>query len=350
MEALGQQSYLYYSEVVMVEENMQEIALSRLQSFFPDEGYTEELVAEKIAEKDIHIYPADMLPFLQSALLGDKIVEIKIDRDERVFFTRLCDLPASLLAELEAELEAKIEYELKKKQEAETTDDNPEQIKEGAETEEEPKKVPIQGFYLEKMTQILTLPIEPGIGNHLIRKSDKVVVRVFTSLYAIELGTKFEEVLTENGLSVIKLGYPTIARIVRDAREFRAKVSSSMDLKLTIIPTRKRNTIICKVVDVSAKGLGLIIPRESKKKLKLEDAVRVKVTLDERDMFTVAGRIKHLSKLRADSEMQFICGLQLDLASQSEKSLVETLLARVQRVYLQDLAEKSLEHGVSILA
>ncbi|MGL1932402.1 MAG: PilZ domain-containing protein [Desulfotalea sp.] len=293
----------------MTSESSPETIYKQMKRFFPDEVFTKELVKEKVDEEDIFTSNTVILPYLQSALLAEKIVEFKIDNTPRVFFTRFNEMPYP--------------------------------------DDDEVKRRP--GQYLEEFQSVITLPIEPGIGNMMIRKSLKVVIRIFTSLYAVELGAEFKSVIFGEEGNLLEFSYPTIGRIVRNAREFRAKVPKKMNLRLAIRQVRNSEKINCEVADVSAKGMGVILPRACRKMLEIEEAITAEVTLNGEMLFSVSCRVRHLSKMRSDNEVQFTCGLQLDLASNEQLKAVEGLLAKVQRIYLQDLANQSLRHGVSIL-
>lgn len=65
---------------------------------------TSDAFQEAVKSRYIFYKPLDVLPFSQSALLDDKVLEVKIDGLTRVYFSRRCDdLPP--LDEFEEEYE-----------------------------------------------------------------------------------------------------------------------------------------------------------------------------------------------------------------------------------------------------
>ena len=55
--------------------------LKRLSLFFPELVYTRESLEEALDDGDIFYKPTDMLPFLQSALFDEKVIEVELDGD-----------------------------------------------------------------------------------------------------------------------------------------------------------------------------------------------------------------------------------------------------------------------------
>ena len=178
---------------VLLRQNVQK----KLSLFFPEDGYsfTNQAVDDGLESGEFMVKPVSILPFLQTALLDDKILEVEMDGMTRVYFSRIYDE----LPELEENDE---------------------------ETDEQSKEAEYApGDYLKLMNHILCLPLEPGMGNLQIRNCQRVMVRLFTSNMAIELGTFFQDLATVRGLPVLRLGFPIIGRRVKGIRAYRAKVT-----------------------------------------------------------------------------------------------------------------------------
>lgn len=293
-------------------------ALKRLQIFFPGEPYTPEIITELLIKEDVFLNLGAMLQYLQSALLDNKILEVHIDNNPRTFFTRVHDAPPEHNLETDEEEGVKVVYR--------------------------------ENSYLENLSHVVILPLEPGVGNPLLRQSNCIVLRMFTSLYSVELGTTFQDVVLINNVPMLRLNFPAIGRIVRGAREFRAKVPKRLDLQLTILPSRKRKKLDCPIQDVSNNGIAFIVGREGYKLLKIEDSIMVKIFLDGKLLVIIGGTIRHLSKMRAGKSLQFLCGLQLDLENKILASAVESLVAQVQRAHLQEISQLSEDSGVNLIA
>lgn len=288
-----------------------ERALNRLQLFFPGEVYTPESVADLMEEGEIFVELSTTLKYLQSALLDEKIIEVEMDTNPRIFFTRITDCPPE---------------------------------------NEEEKTSYKPNSYIENLAYLVMLPVEPGIGNRILRQSQYITLRIFTALYAVELGTTFQEIVNIDNVPMLRLDFPSVGRIVRGAREYRAKVPEDMDLQMIILPKRKRSQIECKVNDVSNSGTSFIVSREAYKSLKLDDLLTVRIYFEKKLLVTVDGRLRHMTKMRAGSTMQFLCGLQLDLESRRVATAVESLVARVQRAHLQEISNIHEKTGVEVIA
>ena len=147
----------------MTTEEEKEIALHTIQQnlalFFPEDAYsyTRQAVEDGMKEGDILTKPELILPYMQTALFDDKILEMELDGMTRTYFSRIHD-----------------------------------DIPDLEESEEEIGEVQVEtpeykeGDYLKLMSHIICLPLEPGMGNLHIRHSQKVMIRFFTSTSAIE--------------------------------------------------------------------------------------------------------------------------------------------------------------------
>jgi len=295
-------------------------ASKRLQLFFPGEPYTSEIVADLLMKDDVFFNLGTMLQYLQSALLDNKILEVQVDGNPRIFFTRLHDYPPETIINIDP-------------------------------TQEQEPHIPYrENSYIEKFSQVVALPIEPGVGNHLLRKSKCIILRMFTSLYSVELGVTYQDIVHVNGVPMLSLNFPSIGRIVRGAREFRATVPKKLDLQLSILSSKKRRKIDCPIQDVSNHGISFIVGREGYKKLAVDDSIVLKVFLSGKLLVTIGGTIRHLSKMRSGKTMQFLCGAQLDLENRILATAIESLVAQVQRAHLQEISEISEDSGIKLIA
>lgn len=287
----------------------------RITQFFPDFSYTQESLNEAIETGELFHKPADILPFLQTALMDDKFVEVELSGLTRIYFSRIYDDLPAITEEQEDQLD---EY-------------NP-------------------GDYLKEMTYLVTLPLEPGIGNYTIRFSEKILLRFFTSSYAVELGTYFRKLHKVNDLPVLLLDYPAIGRIVRGSREYRAKVPSSMDVKLVIIGKRNQRSITTRILNISVNGLAFSIKKKQQDFFIIDETRALEILLDDMLLLRFDGIVRHLSKIRGKKGTEFLCGIQADLASRAIAAKVEELVAIVQRAHLRELADKSKSSGIKLIS
>ncbi len=289
----------------------------RLEFFFKDQVFSTDFVEEGLDSGDIFVKPSEILPFLQTALLDDKVIEVEMDGMTRVYFSRIHDNPVFV------------------------------------EEEDENGNHPVHpdyspGDYLQSLSHVIALPIEPGIGNLHIRHSKSIVLRQFMSSYAVELGCFFQDMETIADLPVLRLGFPVIGRIIRGAREYRAKVPIKHNLQIMIIGKRKQSTMTTRVVDISASGCSFSIKKEEQS-LFSPDEVRTFEFIHEGMLIVrLTGKIRHVSKIRGKSGTEFICGLQFDLVTRASAAQVEGIVATVQRAHLKELSDLSEESGLSL--
>ncbi len=291
----------------------------RLNTFFPEEIFTAAMLEEALDNGDIFFQPLAMLPYLQTVLMDEKILEVELDGLTRVYFSRLYDdLPP--LQEIDEQ---------------------------GSTTVIEPDYTP--GEYLKRMSHLICLPLEPGIGNLFIRHSKRVLIRFFTTTYAVEIGTFFQELTEVRGLPVLRLAYPAIGRIVRGAREFRAKVPESLKLIVLIMGKRKHGTIRTKVVDISASGMAFAITKEQQELFRMDETRTLEFVHQDMMLVRLNGKVRHLSKVRGKKGTEFICGIQFDLATRAIAAKIESIVAMVQRAHLKELSDMSEESGLKLI-
>lgn len=301
--------------------NFLQDALNKLNLFFPGQtpAYTLESVETGLDLREIIVLNSNMLPYLQTAFFDDKIVEVELDGVPRVYFSRIHDhLPD--LEEVEED---------------------------GVIVLREPLYKP--GDYLKEMTHLISLPLEPGMGNLHIRNSKRVVLRFFTSVCAIELGTSCEDMTEVRGLPVLRLSYPIIARLAAKTRNYRAKVPTTFDLLLIVSGKGKNHNLQCRVVEVSVSGMSFLIQKEEQKLFRVSESLTLEFIMDGLVYTTVTAIVRHVSKIRGKGGTEFRCGVQFELITWAQNSEIESIVATIQRVHLQELAEKSEENRVDLI-
>ena len=292
----------------------------RLAVFFPDMIYTVESVEESLQNGDIFYKALDILPFLQSALFDEKIIEVELDGMTRVYFARIHDdLPDLVPTEVD-----------------------------GATVMMEPKYK--SGDYLKNMTHIISLPVEPGIGNLNIRSTKKILLRMFTTTYAVELGTFFQDLTLVRELPVLRLAFPVIGRLVRGVREFRAKVPDKMDIKVMVVGKKKQDTVTTKIVNISVSGMSFSIKKTQQDFFRADQVRTFEFIIDGMMAVRLNGTIRHISKIRGKKGTEYICGVQFDLVTRALASKIESIVATVQRAHLKELSDKSTASGLDLIA
>lgn len=293
----------------------------RLKIFFPEDTYsfTNQAIEDGLQSREFMAAPASILPSIQTALLDNKILEVEIDGLTRVYFSRLYDDIPDLVEEEE----------------------------EGTTVLVEPEYT--AGDYLKMMNHIICLPLEPGMGNLQIRNSQQVIIRFFTATTAIELGTFFQDLAMVRELPVLRLAFPVIGRQVSGTRAFRAKVTKKVALSIFIKGKRKRKGIKTHAIDISAAGMSFEIQKQEQKLFKEEDVLPVQLTLDGFHLAKVNSTVRHISKIRQKTGIQYRCGVQFDLPTRSIAETIENLVAKVQRIHLKELSDKAEESGINLV-
>ena len=298
---------------------MSEELKSRLHAFFPAEIFTSESVVADLENGDILISKEEILPYLQTALLDEKTIEFELDGAPRVYFSRLKD-------DLPDDYDDSLENDVK---------------------DEEPLYK--EGDFLLEMSHIVSLPLEPGLGNLHIRHSRTVMLRMFTNAYAVEFGTTFLKLAKVQEIPVIQLEYPEIARIVRGAREFRAKVPDSLDFKVAVNIGEDEDLVVS-ASDISIKGMAFSLTREEEEFFTIDDTISFKIYVDDELLANLTATIKHLSKIRKKTGIEHVCGVLFDLESRTTAAVIESIVATVQRSHLLELKDKSGASGIELIA
>lgn len=296
-----------------------------LQIYFPSSSYSRDELIEKIERGEILIKEEEILPYLQTALLDEKILEVELDKMPNLYFSRL-------------------------------QDNNPEPDDETSPPEKESEDDEIfkptynPGDYLLSLDHIIALPLEPGLGSLRLRQSTSVILRMFTKDYGIEMGTTFKNIARINELPVLQLAYPSILRIEKNAREFRAKVPDHQDFVVEVEKEGAPLGLNTSPIDVSRKGMGISIDKHIHRQLNLEDELFLKLYIEDELRARISSTVKHLSKVRKKQGIEYCCGVEFSLNSRTITSVMESIVASTQRAHLKELAEIASSRGIDLLS
>jgi c-di-GMP-binding flagellar brake protein YcgR len=166
----------------------------------------------------------------------------------------------------------------------------------------------------------------------------------------VELATTFSELATVGDLPVLKLAYPTLARKVYNAREFRAKVPESLNFVVSIELDENVSELETTPVNISIKGMAFSVSKEEQKMFTLGETHTLKLYVNDELQAVLNGTVRHLSKVRKKGGIEHVCGVEFDLATRTIAAVVESLVASVQRAHLKELAEKSDASGIDLIA
>ena len=291
----------------------------QLHHFFPGQIFSVSDIETGLEKGDIVTDNEQILPFLQTALFDEKVLEIELDGMPRVYFSRLKDdIPSFTEDEEDEFILDEFDYN--------------------------------QGDYLTKMSHIITLPLEPGLGNLHLRHSRFIVLRMFTNSFAVELATTFESLTKVADLPVLRLTYPTMARKVYNARAFRAKVPKGMDFTVSIEADEQIPQLDTTPIDISIKGLAFSVRKNEQKMFHLGAVHSLKLYVDDELLVVINGTVRHLSRVRKKGSIEYVCGVEFDLETLTLATVIESIVASVQRAHLKDLAEKSEVSGIDLIA
>jgi c-di-GMP-binding flagellar brake protein YcgR len=294
----------------------------RLQSFFPSSSYSPEELTEKIDKGEILTREEDILPYLQTALLDEKVLEIELNQQPDLYFSRL-------------------------------QDNSPEDTKTDSDQQETTDETLLPqyslGDYLCFFDHIVTLPLEPGIGSLRLRQSTSVVLRMFTKEFGIEMGTTFQDTTKVDGIPTLRLAYPSILRIQPNAREFRAKVPDKQDFVVEIEREGAPLELSTTPIDISRKGMAISLGKKVHREIKLEDELFLKLYIDDELRARTNSTVRHLSKVRKRQGIEYCCGVEFSLTSRTIASVMESIVATTQRAHLKELADIAASRGINIL-
>lgn len=316
-------------------ENL-EYANVELKKFFPDVEMNHVELGGKIADKTILSDSKDILPYLQSALFDEKIVEMHLDNSPDVYLATLRDYPPS------DELE-----EIFEEADKETSDETEEESR-----NDESVDAYRYGDYLKLCENIVSLPVEPGIGNINLRRSSRVILRMYTTSKTIELGACFHSLVEVAQVPLLSLSFPTIGRVIEEDREFRARVPKKFKLRLRVPATRKRAKFDAVLKDISPSGLGFIVPHKLVKAIPVGAVIKGMLVLDEGETKSnvgILGEIKHVTRMRTATGREYTCGLFLYFDNPTDSAKIGKIVAQVQRAHMREIMEKSDAYGVDLM-
>lgn len=295
----------------------------QLQLFFPSSSYSPEELTEKIDKGEILTREEDILPYLQTALLDEKILEVELDKRPNIYFSRLQDNSPK-------------DTGTSSGQQQETSDET-----------EQPQYN--HGDYLFFFDHIVTLPLEPGIGSLRLRQSQSIVLRMFTKEFGIEMGTTFKDTTKVDGLPTLQLAYPSILRLLPNLREFRAKVPDKQDFVVEIEREGTPVELSTTPIDISRKGMAISLDKKIHREINLEDELFLKLYIDDELRARVNSTVRHLSKVRKRQGIEYCCGVEFSLSSRTIASVMESIVATTQRAHLKELADIAASRGINIL-
>ncbi len=306
---------------------MSNVLVDTLRTFFPNEQYSDEKIVNGVASGNILVNPSALVNYLQSALHDESLLEVELGNVSRVFFCRVLDDPPAL------------SDDEKKEPEEEDSDDF------FFDLEEEYDK----GDYLNEMDHLILTPLEPAEGNYLINSAPTMVVRALTSQAAIEFCCFFKErARIVDGMQVLKLSFPEVARQVKGAREYRVKVPAEMNIEVTVKKRKSDFEFFTRPVDISMNGMSLHDPMGKKTDLRNDDRVVFKVSVNDEQVLEVGAVVRHLTRLRDAKGLQYIFGTKFEFESKHMAREIERLVASIQRERLRMLSEIEGEYGLDL--
>jgi hypothetical protein len=293
-----------------------------LQLFFPRMQSTEEDALTGIQDSERYellLSKEKILPFLQTLFFEERLIEVQLDHGTRIFFAALWDHPPDLVEQEEEDGETQLieqEYE--------------------------------EGAYLKEQNHIVLSPLEPVAGNMKVRTSTTVVLCFYAGTNAVELGTKFIKAESVRGASVLVFEYPTVGRIIRGSRPFRAKLSSEMNMMSNLYRLDNPDeTMDCDIMDISSQGISL--EHEAlMERFSTGDKISITIYSPTSDPLELEGSIRHFAKIRTKQGNSVICGIQFDLKSRALAETIENLFAQVQRAFIRELAERTGSQDIQL--
>lgn len=265
-----------------------------------------------LTEKEVIVDEREIYSYIEDALRMESPIEVIVDDNPKVFFSRFCDF-------VPPDMEGRIAYKA--------------------------------NSYLDSRDHLFVLPVESGMGNYWIRKSARVILRIFTPQHAVELSVRFEEVVDlSEGNVALRMSFPKIGTIIHGSREFRAQVPSSIEIPVSFVQQGSKEVVHAWLYDVSLRGAGLRLSRAVSKTISIEEPLRLKVYNDGgKCILEVNVFVRHLSKRRTLREVLFISGVEFGIVMTDTETDIELLVAQVQRYHLKEVAERSEKSGVNLI-
>jgi hypothetical protein len=293
-----------------------ESILKKANLFFPGDNYLPEDLDLAVERGDIIVDSDKITNLLKSALHDEAILEVVLDDLTRIFFCRALDHTPELEEKESDGVVMLVEPEYTKAE------------------------------YLDEQDHVIITPLEPSIGNFLICSVNRVLLRILSSKCAFELGCFLDKKVRVRGMPVLQCTFPLIARQVKGARAYRAKIPKEMELLAHVERQGKREDFSTCPIDISVEGMLLVDPFGKYTGLKEEEKIWMELYWPRGKSLKVNAKIIHVSQLRDNEGIQYCCGVQFDLATRSLARDIEHLVAGVQRRRLRELSDISDEFGV----
>ncbi len=290
--------------------------LDRYHFFFPNDHHGAEEFDKAVDDGDIIIDSDRIVNLLKSTLVDEAVVEVELEELTRIFFCRILDHPPEL-EETEVDGETILvepEYEMT--------------------------------GYLDEQDHLVITPLEPAIGNFLICSVSRLILRILGSKSAFELGCSLIGKIRVRGMPVLKLSFPVVARQVKGARAYRAKIPDEMELRVHVERSGQREDFDTCVIDISVEGMRLLDPFAKQTTLREEEKIQLLILWPRARSIAVRARIIHVSQLRDKEGIQYVFGVQFDLATRALAREIEQLVAGVQRRRLRELSDIGTAFGI----
>jgi len=294
-----------------------ETILKNANLFFPGDSYLPEDLDTAVESGDIIVDSEKIANLLKSALHDEAILEVILDDLTRIFFCRTLDHVPEL-EEIESD---------------------------GVVMLVEPEYTKAE--YLNELDHVIITPLEPSIGNFIVCSVNRILLRILSSKCAFELGCFLDQKVRVRGMPVLQCTFPLIARQVKGARAYRAKIPREMELLVYVERQGKREDFSTCPINISFEGMLLVDPFGKYTDLKEEEKIWMELYWPRGKNLKVNAKIVHVSQLRDNEGIQYCCGVHFDLATRSLARDIEHLVAGVQRRRLRELSDISDKFGVN---
>lgn len=271
--------------------------------FFPTAEYTQDNFDSYFENDELDTHQGSIGNILKGALLDELIIEVQINSREEIFHCRLLDKSCQKIS---------------------------------------------NASYIDSYDEIYITPLEPSIGNVLLFKSTeakaRVMLRIVEQNTAVELACFFSKRLTIDNLPALQLTFPFIIRRISSAREYRAKVTSSMKFKVVV--SRRINKQFSTVpVNISHSGIALIDPMAEQSTLEVGEEIQLEMQVPKVTNFLISGSIAHMTKLRRSSGTQHIIGIEFTNSIRLKEE-IEHLVAAVIKAHNRERDVIASEYGI----
>jgi hypothetical protein len=127
-------------------------------------------------------------------------------------------------------------------------------------------------------------------------------------------------------------------------------VPESLDFVVSIEFAEDLPELETTAIDISIKGMAFSVSKDEQKMFLPGAKHALKLYINDELLVRITGTVKHLSRVRKRAGIEYICGMEFDLTTQTLAAVVESIVASVQRAHLKDLAEKSDTCGINLIA